>query len=228
VVSQTPPPAASPSRRAARHPVEQVARFLAEQTENTVGSPAEEKNGSPAEGRLTPVHSAKRPVAAAQIHGPQPAAAPAPHHPLDTTAKKVPPPAFSPTPQARQTAIAANLRALLEKQAARAEKSARPASRGEKLADNRPFAPSDKPSEPAPDVPTLAQLPPQIRMTLPNLSVSMLVYAKQPADRFIYINGSKRHEGDEISSGLKLVRITHDGAIFTYRGQRFYKGVLGD
>ncbi len=122
----------------------------------------------------------------------------------------------------------ADLQALLEKQAERVEKSARPAPSRKDLADIRVPNGPETSNEPARGVPRLNQLPPQIRETLPDISVSMLVYSKQPAARFIYINGSKRHEGDEISSGLKLVGITHEGAIFTYLGHRFYKSVLGD
>jgi hypothetical protein len=56
----------------------------------------------------------------------------------------------------------------------------------------------------------------------------MLIYSKKPDQRWININGSKRREGDEISAGLKLEEITPDGAIFSYLGTRFYKGVIGN
>ncbi|SPF46711.1 hypothetical protein SBDP1_610077 [Syntrophobacter sp. SbD1] len=72
------------------------------------------------------------------------------------------------------------------------------------------------------------ELAPQIRDSIPNLSVSMLIYSKEPGERWININGSKRHEGDKISEGLKLEEITTDGAILSYQGRRFYKGVVGN
>jgi hypothetical protein len=56
----------------------------------------------------------------------------------------------------------------------------------------------------------------------------MLVYSQKPEDRWININGSKRREGEEISADLKLEAITPDGAIFSYQGHRFYKGVVED
>ena len=74
------------------------------------------------------------------------------------------------------------------------------------------------------------KLAPQVKNAIPNMSVSMLVYSRKPEERWININikGAKRREGQEISSGLKLEEITPDGAIFSYMGQRFYKGVVGD
>ncbi len=72
------------------------------------------------------------------------------------------------------------------------------------------------------------ELAPQVKDAIPNMSVSMLVYSRKPEERWININGAKRKEGQEISSGLKVEEITPDGAIFSYMGQRFYKGVVGD
>ncbi|MDR3570312.1 MAG: general secretion pathway protein GspB [Syntrophobacteraceae bacterium] len=141
-------------------------------------------------------------------------------------AKKARPLDRHPAGQAAIDSKAEDLKALLEKQAESLEKSERPARRREKFLPGRDLARTNTANEP--EAPRLSGLPAPIREALPNLSVSMLVYSKRTADRFIYINGVKRHEGDEISSGLKLERITHDGAIFTYLGRRFYKSVLGD
>ncbi len=150
---------------------------------------------------------------------------------VEVGGKKAPPSEASHSRQSRQSAVAmkaADLKALLEKQAERGEKFSKPASGRENLVDIRGVARPNTSNEPALGVPRLSQLPAQIRNTLPNLSVSMLVYSKQPADRFIYINGFKRHEGDVISRGLKVERITRDGAIFSYMGQRFYKSVFAE
>ncbi len=73
-----------------------------------------------------------------------------------------------------------------------------------------------------------SELPANIRGSIPKLSVSMLIYSKNAPDRWININGSKRREGQEISTGLKLEEITPDGAFFSYQGHRFFKGVMGD
>jgi hypothetical protein len=76
--------------------------------------------------------------------------------------------------------------------------------------------------------PKWRELAPQVRDAIPNISISMLVYSRKPEERRININGVKRKEGQEVSSGLKVEEITPDGAIFSYMGQRFYKGVVGD
>ena len=87
-------------------------------------------------------------------------------------------------------------------------------------------ASTSKPAGPA--VPKWHELAPEIRDAIPNLIVSMLIFSQSPEDRWININGSKRREGQEISPGLKLEYITPDGAVFSYRGQRFFKGIIGD
>ncbi len=102
----------------------------------------------------------------------------------------------------------------------------RPVSSGQNLADIWSFAAPEASSESR--VSSFGRLPLSIRESLPAISVSMLVYSRQPAERFIYINGSKEHEGEQISPGLKLERITPDGAVFSYRGVRFYKSVIGN
>ncbi len=94
---------------------------------------------------------------------------------------------------------------------------------GEIVADLKELA---KPAERR--EPRLNELAPQVRDAIPAISVSMLVYSRKPENRWININGSKRSEGQEIASGLKLEEITPDGAIFSYQGQRFYKSVVGD
>jgi general secretion pathway protein B len=87
-------------------------------------------------------------------------------------------------------------------------------------------ASTSKPAGPA--VPKWHELAPEVRDAIPNLIVSMLIFSQSPEDRWININGSKRREGQEISPGLKLEYITPDGAVFSYRGQRFFKGIIGD
>ena len=72
------------------------------------------------------------------------------------------------------------------------------------------------------------ELPSSVRDSVPKMSVSMLVYSKTPDERWVNINGSKMREGQEVAAGLKVEEITPDGAILSFKGQRFYKGVLGD
>ncbi len=122
----------------------------------------------------------------------------------------------------------AHLEALLAKQAEDVQKSATPALKKEDFADSGISTEPDTTNAPESGVPAMNRLPLQIRHYLPTLSVSMLVFSDRPSERFLYVNGVKRHEGDEISRGLKLERITREGAIFSYMGHRFYKSVIGD
>jgi hypothetical protein len=122
----------------------------------------------------------------------------------------------------------AHFEALLAKQAEDAQKAAPAALNRDDFADAGRSSEPDPTNGREPQVSSMNQLPLQIRQFLPTLSVSMLVFSTRPSDRFIYVNGLKRHEGDEISRGLKLERITREGAIFSYMGRRFYKSVIGD
>jgi general secretion pathway protein B len=91
-------------------------------------------------------------------------------------------------------------------------------------ADPEPL--QDKNSETEEGVPQLRDLPVDIQRDMPDLSFSMLVFSRNPADRRIGINGKLKHEGDEVADGLKVERITPDGAILSFRGHRFHKDVL--
>jgi hypothetical protein len=118
----------------------------------------------------------------------------------------------------------------VKKPAVSVEQPLQPWAGGGIISDLQDFtkleASSRKPA--APPVPKWHELAPEVRDAIPNLVVSMLIYSHKTEERWININGSKRREGQEISSGLKLEQITPDGAIFNYRGQHFFKSVVGD
>jgi general secretion pathway protein B len=42
-----------------------------------------------------------------------------------------------------------------------------------------------------------------------------------PADRFVFINGRKYHEGMKLQEGPLLERIRRDGIVLNYQGVRF-------
>ncbi|MFT5139347.1 MAG: general secretion pathway protein B [Lysobacterales bacterium] len=65
------------------------------------------------------------------------------------------------------------------------------------------------------------QLPEAIRQELPELRISVLVYAEKPDDRFILLNGRRLVEGDEVQSGMLLMEIRRLGVIFRYRHYQF-------
>lgn len=71
-------------------------------------------------------------------------------------------------------------------------------------------------------LPDLDQLPLSIRQEIPNLSISGHIYSNSPSARMVNINGSIRHEGDMLTSGIKLIEITDSGVILSYKDLRFY------
>lgn len=64
------------------------------------------------------------------------------------------------------------------------------------------------------------ELPQNVRDGMPELRVSVMVYAENPEDRFLLINGRRMVE-KEAMQGLVLEEIRRDGAVFRYRNYRF-------
>ena len=65
------------------------------------------------------------------------------------------------------------------------------------------------------------ELPQGVRDTLPEIRISVLVFAEDPGDRFVLSNGQRLVEKDELEGGLVLDEIRRDGAVFRYRKYRF-------
>ena len=64
-------------------------------------------------------------------------------------------------------------------------------------------------------------LPAQATAGLPELSVDLHIYADDPAKRAVFINGRRYQRGSVLVEGPKVEEITPDGAVLSYRGQRF-------
>lgn len=64
-------------------------------------------------------------------------------------------------------------------------------------------------------------LPDAVRAEVPDITFSVLVYAAEPADRFVLINGQRLAEGDSAQPGLVVEEIQRDGVMFSYRLYRF-------
>jgi len=64
-------------------------------------------------------------------------------------------------------------------------------------------------------------LPDSIRTDVPEIKFSVLVYAADPSDRFVLVNGQRLGEGDSLKSGLVVKEIRRDGVIFSYRLYQF-------
>jgi general secretion pathway protein B len=56
---------------------------------------------------------------------------------------------------------------------------------------------------------------------LPELHLDVHVFATQAAERFVFINMRKYHEGATLQEGPTLERIRRDGVILNYNGLRF-------
>jgi general secretion pathway protein B len=56
---------------------------------------------------------------------------------------------------------------------------------------------------------------------LPELHLDVHVYATKPAERFVYINMRKYHEGNSLPEGPVVEHIRRDGVVLNYRGLRF-------
>lgn len=65
------------------------------------------------------------------------------------------------------------------------------------------------------------ELPDAIRADLPEMKFSVLVYAGDPADRFVLMNGQRLAEGDSYQQGLVVEEIRRDGVVFSYRLYQF-------
>lgn len=64
------------------------------------------------------------------------------------------------------------------------------------------------------------ELPQNVRDGMPELRISVLVYADSPEDRFVLVNGRRMVEQDTLE-GVLLDEIRRDGAVFRYRNYRF-------
>ena len=64
-------------------------------------------------------------------------------------------------------------------------------------------------------------LPDSVRADVPEITFSVLVYDRNPENRFVLINGERLAEGDAHQPGLLVKEIRRDGVIFSYRLYQF-------
>lgn len=85
--------------------------------------------------------------------------------------------------------------------------------------------PAARPAEAAPPPPprsgvvALADLPPSVRSALPALKIGG--YAEGPNGMMVVVDDRLLSEGDEFGAGLRVVKISPEGAIFSFRNYRF-------
>lgn len=82
--------------------------------------------------------------------------------------------------------------------------------------------PAPKPATPAePRVPSLNELPADVRAGLPPLSISGAVFSPTPSARMLFINGQVLREGQAVADGVIVERIGASASVLSARGQRF-------
>jgi general secretion pathway protein B len=84
----------------------------------------------------------------------------------------------------------------------------------------RPAPPASAPAVQA-RIPTLQELPEDIRRQVPQMSVGGSIYSPNAASRFLIINGQVFHEGHKITPDLVLEEIKLKAAVMSFKGRRF-------
>lgn len=77
------------------------------------------------------------------------------------------------------------------------------------------------PAPAANSVKFLRSMPPEFQRAIPDLTVTIHIYATREADRILYINNRQYHAGDHIRGDIVVEDIVQDGAILSYHGTRF-------
>lgn len=70
----------------------------------------------------------------------------------------------------------------------------------------------------APEVAKIKPVP--LQEAISQMTLSLLMYSDNKAERMVYINGNKYGEGDFIDGIYRLESITGDGAIISHQGKR--------
>ena len=71
-------------------------------------------------------------------------------------------------------------------------------------------------------LPSISELNLSGSQALPELHLDVHVYSTNPAERFVYINMRKYHEGARLQEGPTLERIRRDGVVLNYQNLRFF------
>jgi general secretion pathway protein B len=171
--------------------------------------------------RPAPVTPAAAPAAAPVAAAPAPAQAPAPA-PAPVAAAPVAPATAAPAPQAYVPPV---------------EPAASPPPAA--VVNPADFAPARPPgtlpprslAAPSPvgnggagtmdpSLPTAADLNAR-GAGVPDLNLALHVYDDAPANRYVLINSQRLREGESTTDGVRVERITPEGALLSWRGQRF-------
>jgi len=173
-------------------------------------------SGDSRDGHRTPVESYEQPVKKTSPASPQ------------KIVKKAKNPARTPVNQAKGSEPDVNIKAPSKRATANQntanQTTANQKKSGKKKAAGNTGQVADRqaeyqPQEPAPI--SYWELPDGVRADIPEIKFSVLVYANEPADRFVLMNGQRLKEGDSYQQGLVVEEIQRDGVVFSYRLYKF-------
>jgi general secretion pathway protein B len=169
--------------------------------------------------RAAVVAAAPVPSPAPPPPAPAPAIAPAPAPPADPPASAAPSALVLPARAAASGAgVAASAsRPAATKAAAPAAASRKPQPRPEGTTRAKPAAQN----APEARVPKLAELPDELRRSVPPLAFGGAVYSEVPAQRMVILNGQLLREGEALSADLTLETIRAKSAVLRIKGERF-------
>jgi general secretion pathway protein B len=74
------------------------------------------------------------------------------------------------------------------------------------------------------DTPLLQQMPQDFQSALPALAVTIHVYSHDESQRILFINNREYRKGSQIDGGIRVEDIVPDGAVLSFRGERFKLG----
>lgn len=101
-----------------------------------------------------------------------------------------------------------------------------PAGTGSRVAQPPPAPAAHAPASailPAP-APGRRASPPSAPASLPSLTISGSVYAADPRQRLLIVNGKVHGEGEEPVPGVRVEGIRSNAAVLRFRGQRYEVG----
>ena len=138
--------------------------------------------------------------------------------------RAAPPSAYPPVAQQRPATPPARVARLEPRVDARPPAPAASPARPQAEHYGAPIAAAATPA-PAPArgnaVSNINDLPPNVRATLPRLSVGGAIYSETPSARMVILNGQVFHEGDKPATDTVLEQIRLKSAVLNFRGQRY-------
>lgn len=78
------------------------------------------------------------------------------------------------------------------------------------------------------DVPRIDQLPAWVMTELPGMSFSAHMYASNPEDRWVKVNGERKMEGDVIDNKVRIINITPQHVILSCKDHEFSMRAMSD